>query len=225
VRGAPLLLLLGVACAATPPLIGEPGAELPDPKAEASYQAALDRATEHREIYAGLDTRYFIAATFQSPEFREARVRRQARFQSWTQERLDEQLARERADAAQVHEVVFGLSVVDRKLDDLDSKNSIWRLSLSSDQGEVPPLTLRRVGRSTQDTRAYYPYMGDFWTVYTARFPVAVDGRPLIAPGTRTVVFRISSTQGQAEMQFPVGGTFPPPNRTPPPPPAGSPSG
>jgi len=214
VRLAALLLAVGaVGCAAVPPAIGEPGAQVPDRQAEASYQAALSRVTEHREVYTGIDTQLFTAATYQSPDFREARTRRQAMFQTWPEPKLNDALARERAEAAQVHEVVFGVSIVDRRFDDFDSKSSIWRLSLASDQGEVTPLSLKRVGRANQDIRAYYPYMGDFWTVYRVRFPTSVNGRPLIGPSTQALVFRMSSTQGQVEMKFPVSGATasPPP--------------
>ena len=204
-RVAPLLLAVAAGgCAAVPPAIGEPGAEVPNRKAEASYQEALSRVTEHREVYSGIDTQLFCAATYQSTEFREARVRRQALFQTWPEPKLDEALARERAEAAQVHELVFGVSIVDRRFDDFDSKSTIWRLSLATDQGEVTPLAVRRVGRANQDLRAYYPYLGDFWTMYTVRFPVAVAGRPLVAPTTRARLFRMSSTQGQVEMAFQV---------------------
>ena len=206
-RIAALLLLLSVpagGCAGAPPAIGEPGPEAPDPKAEQSYQATLARVTEHREVYSGLDTRLYCAATYQSPEFREARVRRQALFQTWPEGRLDDALARERAEAAQAHELVFGVSIVDRRFDDFDSKNTIWRLSLATDQGEVTPLAIRRVGRANADVRAYYPYLGDFWTMYTVRFPLTVAGRPLVGASTRALLFRMSSTQGQVEMTFPV---------------------
>jgi hypothetical protein len=205
VRVAPLLLAVAAAgCATVPPAIGEPGARVPDRKAEASYQEALSRVTEHREVYSGIDTQLFCAATYQSPEFREARVRRQALFQTWPEPKLEEALARERAEATQAHELVFGVSIVDRRFDDFDSKSTIWRLSLSTDQGEVAPLAIRRVGRANQDMRAYYPYLGDFWTMYTVRFPMEVAGRPLVASTTRALVFRMSSTQGQVEMEFPV---------------------
>ena len=204
-RLAPLLLAVTAAgCATVPPAIGEPGAQVPDRKAEASYREALSRVTEHREVYSGLDTQLFCAATYQSVEFREARVRRQALFQTWPEPKLDEALARERIEAEQTHELVFGVSIVDRRFDDFDSKSTIWRLSLSTDQGEVTPLAIRRVGRANQDMRAYYPYLGDFWTMYTVRFPMVVAGRPLVASTTRTLVFRMSSTQGQVEMEFPV---------------------
>jgi hypothetical protein len=210
VRTGALLLLLGAAgCAGAPPAIGEPGAELSDPRAEASYRAVLDWVTQHREVYSGLDTRLYCAATYQSMDFREARVRRQAVFQTWPEPKLEQALARERSDALEAHEVVFGVSIVDRRFDDFDSKNSIWRLSLATDQGEVTPTVLKRVGRANQDVRAYYPYLGDFWTMYSVRFPTTVNGRPLVGPDTRALLFRMSSTQGQVEMKFPVGG--PPP--------------
>jgi hypothetical protein len=238
VRVAALLLVVGAAgCAAVPPAIGEPGAQVPDRKAEASYQAALARFTEHREVYSGIDTQLFTAATYQSADFRDARVRRQALFQTWPEPKLDDALARERAEAAQVHEVVFGVSVVDRRFDDFDSRNTIWKLYLASDQGEVTPLSVRRVGRANQDMRAYYPYLGDFWTMYTVRFPLTTAaGQPLVGPGTRALLFRMSSTLGQVEMSFPVsapGGGPPspapaapyapspaPPTVLPPPPPS-----
>ena len=227
-RLAALLLAVGAAgCAAVPPAIGEPGAQVPDRQAEASYQAALSRVTEHREVYTGIDTQLFTAATYQSPDFREARTRRQAMFQTWPEPKLNDALARERAEAAQVHEVVFGVSIVDRRFDDFDSRNTIWKLYLASDQGEVTPIAIRRVGRANQDLRAYYPYLGDFWTMYTVRFPLTTAaGVPLVGPSTRALLFRMSSTLGQVEMAFPPGtpGATPPapvavPAGPPPPPP------
>jgi hypothetical protein len=209
VRRAALVLALAAAgCAGAPPAIGEPGAQLSDPRAEAQYQAALSKVTQHREVYSGIDTQLFTAATYQSADFREARTRRQAAFQTWPEPKLEDAIVRERADAAQVHEVVFGVTLVDRRFDDFDSKSSIWRLSLSTDQGEVTPVAVKRVGRANQDLRAYYPYLGDFWTMYAVRFPITVGDRPLVGPDTKALVFRMSSTLAQVEMTFPV--TAPP---------------
>ena len=228
-RVAALLLLAAAGCASTPPAVGLPGAELSDPKAEDAYQRALERVTEHREVYSALDTLLYAAATFQSPDFREARIRRQGAFQTWPPEKVEQTIASERAEAAQVHEVVFGVSIVEWKFNDFDSKKSIWRLSLVTDQGEVTPLRILRVGRANQDIRAYYPYMGDFWTMYTVTFPTTVEGRPLVAATTKALLFRMSSTQGQIEMRFPVtlspaAGVAAPPMPTVPPSPPSPPS-
>lgn len=208
----PALVLLGAAaaCAATPPEIGEPGAKVSDPKAEDSYQAALARVTQHREVYSALDTKFFCAGTYQSADFREARVRRQATFQMWPGEKLDQALARERAEAAQTYEVVFGILLVDRRFDDFDTRNTTWRLSLATDQGEVTPTAIRRIGRATEGLRAYYPYMGDFWVAYAVDFPITVEGKPLVGPATRALTFRLGSALGQAELSFPLEPVQPP---------------
>ena len=66
----------------------------------------------------------------------------------------------------------------------------------------MTPVTIRRVGRANQDLRAYYPYLGDFWTMYTVRFPPTVAGRPLVAATTRALVFRMSSTQDRWRWRF-----------------------
>ncbi len=208
----PALVLLGAAaaCATTPPEIGEPGSKVSDSQAEASYQAALARVTQHREVYSELDTKFFCAATYQSADFREARIRRQATFQMWPGEKLDQELARERAVAAQTYEVVFGILLVDRRFDDFDTRHSTWRLSLATDQGEVTPTGIRRIGRATEDMRSYYPYMGDFWVAYAVQFPLGVGGKPLVGPATRALTFRMGSALGQAEMSFPLEPVQPP---------------
>jgi hypothetical protein len=208
----PALVLLGAAaaCATTPPEIGEPGAKVSDPKAEASYQEALARVTQHREVYSALDTKFFCAATYQSADFREARVRRQAMFQLWPGEKLDQALAQERTEAAQTYEVVFGILLVDRRFDDFETRNTAWRLSLATDQGEVTPTVIRRIGRATEGLRAYYPYMGDFWVAYAVQFPLVVGGKPLVGPATRALTFRMGSALGQAEMSFPLEPVQPP---------------
>ena len=195
---------VALGCAMTPPQVGQPGPELPDLQAESAYQAVMKRFSDHREIYSGVETRIFAGATYQSVAFRDARVRRKATFQLWPAGQLEQALAQERSEAAQAHEVIFGASLPDRRFDDFDTRQSIWRLSLLTAQGEVTPISVRRIGRADANTRAYYPYMGDFWTVYSARFPLQISGQPLVGPDTTSVTFRMASTQGLVEMSFPV---------------------
>ena len=63
---------------------------------------------------------------------------------------------------------------------------------------------MRRVGRGDQNVRAYYPYMGDFWTVYSARFPKMLGDRSLVGPATKQFTFRMASTIGRLEMKLPI---------------------
>jgi hypothetical protein len=197
-------LFLGSACAFTPPQVGESGPEVADPKAEEAYKAVLDRFSDHREVYSGFNTEVFAAATYQSLAFRDARVRRKATFQVWPQEKVQHELALERLDAAQAYEVHFGVSTADRRYDDFDSRNSIWRLSLVTEEGETTPISVRRVGRGDQNLRAYYPYLGDYWTLYSARFPKVLGDKPLVGPATKQFTFRMASTIGRLEMKLPI---------------------
>src|SRR5262249_40153931 len=158
----------------------------------------------HREVYSGVETQLFTGATYQSMAFREARVRRKAAFQLWQPGDLETALAQERSEAGQAHEVVFGATMPERRFDHVDLPRGIWRLSLRTAQGEVTPISIRRIGRADANIRAYYPYMGDFWSVYSVRFPLQVGGQPLVGPETTSVTFQMASTQGQVEMVLPV---------------------
>ena len=198
--GALLLALAG--CVSTPPTLGEPAPTFRDERQEQAYQDLLARYTERAELYSGFDTLLFVAATFQTPAFRDARLRREATFRSLPEEKLQQQLAQEMGEAARSHEFFMGVHITNYRFDDFDRPSSIWNLELVTPEGEVGPVSVERLGRADQNIRAYYPYMGTFWVGYRLRFPTAFpDGRPVILPSTERVVLRLASTLGRAEMR------------------------
>ena len=71
-----------------------------------------------------METQLFAGATYQSVEFREARLRRKAAFQLWPPGQLEQALSQEKGEAAQFHEVVFGASLPDRRFDDFDGSRA-----------------------------------------------------------------------------------------------------
>lgn len=190
------LLLVVCGCASAPAKIGEPAPRLPDDAAEASYQQLADRFTEDKEVYKLFDTRMFVAVTYESWPFREARTRRLGAFQVWPQKLLEEKLAAEKTQADTQTDFFMGVHMNDRNHEDFDKKNSIWRIALVTPSGEVVPTKIERVGRSTLDMRAIYPYMYDFWIGYRITFPKVELGEK--------VTFRIASTIGQAELVIPA---------------------
>jgi hypothetical protein len=193
------------ACSTVPPRIGEAPPVLVNEKDEAAYQAVLTRYSEHQEIYQGFDTQLFSEATYQSGRFREARVRRQGEFLHWTQDVLDQALAREQAENAQYVEFFFGSHTTDPKVDDYDEKDSVWRIVLVTPKGQVLPCEITRVGRADQDMRAYYPYMSDFWVGYRIRFPRKLaDGSLAVPPGTDFLILQVASTLGTARYRVPA---------------------
>jgi hypothetical protein len=198
-------LLLGLlsGCTTTPPTIGEPAPQLADRRKELAYQEIFERFTDQAEVYDGFDTRIFAAATFQSAAFREARVQRRAEFQFLPKPRVQELLAAERAEDTQFNEFHMGVHVNDPKFEDFAlPKTSIWRIVLLTPVGEVEPVSVERIGRSTLDMRAYYPYLGVFWVAYRVRFPkVLTDGTPIIPESTSYVTLRLASALGHAELR------------------------
>lgn len=199
------LLLFGLASClfSHPPPSGEPPPTLSDGAAEAAYDATWRRYTDAGAIYDGFDTRLFASATFQSPAFVEARVRRRGAFQAQTEAELRAELAKELANLEEAHEVFLGVHLNDPRYEDFDRKGSIWRVVLVGPSGEVKPSSIERVGRANLDLRAIYPYMGSFWVGYRLRFPRRLEGgAPTIPPGTQRVVLRIASALGRAELSL-----------------------
>jgi len=204
-QGLRVALLLGLlsGCTTTPPTIGDPAPQLTDRRKEQAYQEIFEKFTDRAEVYDGFDTRIFAAATFQSAAFREARVQRQAEFQFLPKPRVEELLTTERAEETQFNEFHMGVHVNDPKFEDFAiPKKSIWRIVLLTPVGEVEPVSVERIGRSTLDMRAFYPYLGVFWVAYKVRFPkVLKDGTPIIPESASHVTMRLASALGHAELR------------------------
>lgn len=198
--GALLGALAG--CVSTPPTLGELTPALKDERQEKDYEAVLGRFTGRAEVYNGFDTILFIAATLETPAFRDARIHREALFRALSDDTVQERLTQQMAEAARTHEFNMGVHVFDYHFDDFDRSWSIWTLRLVTPEGEVGPVSVERVGRSDANVRAYYPYLATFWVSYRVRFPTTFpDGRPVILPSTDRVTLRVASTLGKAEVR------------------------
>jgi hypothetical protein len=199
-------LVLGLAgCSGLPPpMVGTPGPELPDGPANAAYQKLLERYTAKRQIFIGFDTILFGGVTYESPAFREARIRRRDMFQAQPEAQLNLDLQTAQQEAADFYEFTVGVYMQNPRFDDIDYPSSIWHLALLTPVGEVSPMSVKRVGKANINTRAYYPYMGDFWTVYRVRFPKSLDARALVTPEVQTFTLLLASSLGKAEFPLPT---------------------
>ena len=199
--GALLLALAG--CVSTPPTLGELTPSLKDERQEQAYEQVLSRFTGRAEVFNGFDTILFVAATLQTPAFRDARIHREAVFRALPEASVQQMLSQQMAEAARTHEFFMGVHVFDYHFDDFDRAGSIWTLHLVTPEGEVGPVSVERVGRADANVRAYYPYMSTFWVGYRVRFPTTfADGRPVILPSTDKVTLRLASSLGKAEVRM-----------------------
>lgn len=196
--GLSLSLVLLTACpsARIPHVPGDPPPAVLDAEAERDYQKVLDRFTTSKGVYDNLDTKVFFQATWLSPVFAEARVRREGLFKAWPPAEFDKKLSEEKARLADATEFFFAVHANDYKFDDFEKSNSMWRMVLIVNGEELPPVTVERIGRTNIEMRSYYSYMESFWVGYRVRFPA----RPL-ASGQKFSL-KLASALGQAELPY-----------------------
>jgi hypothetical protein len=168
----------------------------PDGPSEERYRAAFDRHTARAEIYEGLDQRLFLAGTYQSEAFVEARVRRMGAFLAQPEQEIQAALATELAALKESEHVFLGVHANNPRHEDFDRANSIWRLALVVGQSEVTPTGIERIGRPDENLRSLYPYLREFWVGYRVQFP------RVSASGQR--VLKIASSLGKALLTFEV---------------------
>ncbi len=204
---APWLLLL---CSCALPQLGGSAPRVSSADEERAYRRVLDRYSGHGTVYGGkkhrfdlaMELRALAAATFESAELREARARRLAAFRAEPPPVLERRLAEERAAAAAGHAFILGVFVSDRRYDDFDHPDSVWRLAMVTLAGEAEPVSVRRLGRSTLALRALYPYLDERWVAYEVTFPrTRPDGAPLLQSEQEPLMLRVASALGTAELR------------------------
>jgi hypothetical protein len=200
-----LLLALASGCSSLPPpMVGDPGPELPDSAANAEYKALVDHFSAQRQVFNGFDTILFGGVTYENPTFVAARIRRRDTFQAQTPAQIELDVVAAEAEANKFYEFILAAYIQNPRFDDLDLPSSIWRVMLITPVAEVPALSVKRLGRADINFRAYYPYIGDFWTVYRVRFPRAVDSQPLVPPELKSFTVVLASSLGKAEFVLPT---------------------
>ena len=193
---ASLLMLVGCAAGRIPRIPGDPPPAVRDFDAEREYQRVLERYTSSQGVYDNLDTKVFFQATWLSPRFVEARVRREGMFKAWPAADLEKNLGVERARLADATEFFLAVHANDSHHDDFDRRNTMWRMVLMVGGQELAPVSVERIGRSNTDMRSYYSYMESFWVGYRVRFP-----KRTLAAGEGFRV-KLASALGQAELPF-----------------------
>jgi hypothetical protein len=188
-RTAALALLLGLAGCRLPPQ-PRPG------PFEGEWAAARDGATRAGKLYDGLSTNAFIRAIYQPRSVRDARVARVAAWKALSVDETERLLVAERDDAARHEEFLVLLFTPDLTANDLDARNSVWRLALVV-QGapDVLPEHIEQV-RADSMLRTLYPAIGDFDVVYRVRFP-----RQQELAG-KAFVLRLAGAQGRLDLQY-----------------------
>jgi hypothetical protein len=158
---------------------------------------ARGQATRAAQLYDGFSHRANATATHLTLAVREARARRLGEWLGWTPPELEQRLAEERAEAAAGEDFLVAFYTADPKANDLDARQSIWRIALQLDHEDVLASNVTTLAADAT-LRQLFPSVGPFEVVYRIRFPHRADGDL----GARPFVLLIASALGQLSIDF-----------------------
>jgi hypothetical protein len=178
----------------------------PDPGTrEGEWAVRRNQATRRASLYDRFEHRATATVTYLSPEVRTARARRLGEWLGWTEQELQRHLDAEAAEAARYDDFVLAFYTSDRKSNDLDSRDSVWRVAINLGDG-TELVTHDELALDRNATILHlYPYIGVFDTVYRVRFNRA-PGPPL---STRPFQLELGSAMGKLEIAFRPGDVGP----------------
>jgi hypothetical protein len=175
-----------------------PHAPIPQPES-GTWPQERDAATRRADIYDGFEHRADVWTIRLTPAVREERARRVAAWQDWTAAELEAKLGHERAEAAKWDDFIVFLYTADKKWNDLDAVESVWRMVFDMGGGEEVRGKAESIARdATFD--ALFPMGGPFDVVYRVRFP-RFDPEPFPRPG----VLRLASALGELRLPYTPG--------------------
>ena len=166
---------------------------------EGAWPEERDAATRRADIYDGFEHRADVWTIRLTPAVREERVRRLAAWQHWPQAELDAKLVLERDEAAKWDDFVVFLYTADRKWNDLDAVESVWRIAFDMGGGEAVVGRAQALERNAT-FEALFTMGGAFDVAYRIRFP-RFDTEPVPRPG----VLRFASALGELSLAYTPG--------------------
>ncbi len=165
------------------------------------YQAVHDAWTRHVKLVQDVGTVMEIWATFKSWDFRQAYIAKFAKAYDLSDADRDA-LAKSQQDAARgVYEIQLISQSTTDKWNDLDRRNSPWRITLLDGTGaELSPSSIKVEKFPEIYETEFFPNRTPFSRTFTLRF-VRPDGGSdaFIGPDSGRLILRLDSPVGRVE--------------------------
>ncbi len=174
-------------------------------KPRPDYSKVLNAETRTTKVYSGLDAVLFITATYKTMEFREAYVDLYAKGYEVDPSYLAALLDREREENDRYNEIFFTAYTSDSKINDFDKRDSVWRLYLDDSEGDrLTPVSVTKLDSNDPVLRKFFPYLDQWSSAYTVRFPkYSVTGNETIpGPGTKFIKLVVTGVMGRGELEW-----------------------
>lgn len=137
-----------------------------------SYKQSLKKFHRHGEKYSWqtLHENIYWDAIFKSADFREAYEREYGKVYKLSPEEIQTHIQQAREEAEHGDEFLVILTTYSKVWNDLDAKESIWRLRLMLGGEQIEPTSITKIKPTPVDA-TLYPFLTPWAKVYTVVFP------------------------------------------------------
>ena len=139
-----------------------------------TYSDIVEKWTVKDVYYSGFYNAYEFHATLLNTEMSEARVRFQAKYSSWSPEKLNSEIAKTLQELNYDTYVFLSFFTPAEKDNNLAKKGSIWTVHLEAGGRRYEGIVLKNTDHPTELMRLY-PYHNRWSTPYTIKFRVPVS--------------------------------------------------
>lgn len=202
--GVALLLALGLAACAGSAGVGTLDTR-PRSYKPADYEKVRRRWTAAKKVRKGFDLALQARASLLAWDLRAATIARLAAVRDWTQAELERERTRHLEEVVQWNDFIVVTRAHEYAWANLaDDREKTWTIGLVSADGRVARPTLVRKLRKTAETSMLYPESDEDWSyLFLVRFPVALDGRPLVdAEAGGKLTLRFAGAPGRLDLTF-----------------------
>jgi len=177
--------------------------ESADPYHTHTYKKVCDQWSREARIHRGFEVPLIVSATFKSADFRRAYADEYAAAYQLTAEEKRRFVEDPMKAGRLGHEFLLATFVPEKRWDDFDKADSMWKLFLVNDEGQrVVHVEVRDVKGQEAVMSHFFPYITPWKSVYVVRFPCNLPGtnRPIIGDNTKEIRLIVTSVLGTAEM-------------------------
>ncbi len=179
--------------------------ESSDPYHTATYKDVCNEWSREARIHRGLEVELIVSATYKSKAFRLAYAGEHAAAYRLREDEKRKLLEDQLDAAARNHEFLMAAFVPEKKWDEFDKADSMWKLYLVNDNNDrVLPIEVRKVEGQQAVTSHFFSYVTPWKSVYAVRFPYRIpgSGEPIIGEHTKQIKFVVTSVLGTGEMAW-----------------------
>jgi hypothetical protein len=163
---------------------------------DSEYTDILEKYTKEARGYSGLHNVFHFKVIHLTDEVIRAVARRKALYYQWTERQLREYLESEIQSTASRTKLFLSFYTPNRKHDDLNASNSMWKLYLKNENRRLTGKA-RKLADPVAKIAAIFPFHDNWSSPYEVEFPVSSSEINL-----GDAMFTVTGSLGAAEVSL-----------------------